>query len=110
MSEALSLGRMSPKGSAADLLEWSQSQHTIGRCAFCPGWEVSGSASEVRELALNHRHEVHPEIKRSRRPRRKGHIALKWHSTMDKEESAEIAETRNKRMKLLGIENVEAAP
>lgn len=96
------------KGTAGDLREWSMRQPEIGLCVFCPDWRVEGQAREVQELALRHRLEKHPEIKYKKSRHRPA--LMRWRSTLNEEQSQEIAEVREKRMRLLGIPDGEATP
>lgn len=91
------------KGTVADLLEWGQHQPAIGRCAFCPQWVTQGTIEEIRQSALEHRREFHPELipRKKRRPPRPN--LMRWRSTLDDDQTQEIREEREKRMQLLGI-------
>lgn len=108
MSEA-PLSSRADKGSARDLANWAQLQPTVGRCAFCPEWTVAGTAAEVRELCAAHRQEIHPELTGVKKRRPKANL-MRWRTVLDEDATTEIADTRSKRMKLLGIPDTEAAP
>lgn len=77
----------------------------VERCLFCP-WSYTGTVGEGREKAAQHRREVHPEARRTRRrgPKKNvPHLASFRQPQMSTEEEAEVMEEKAKRMKLLGL-------
>lgn len=92
------------KGSAADLEAWAQLQPAIGRCVFCPEWTIEGTVEEVRRLSVEHRKTEHPEIAKIKKRRPSKPNLLKWKSNLDQEQTLEIKDERERRMRLLGIE------
>lgn len=95
--EAVSTSRLS---TVADLLEWALAQDETARCMFCPDWLESGTAKEVHEAQRAHRQASHPELKQRRRQR--GGLR-KFRTNLSEEQTAELAEERERRMRLLGI-------
>lgn len=90
-----------PTGAINDLRDWTMQQRAVGRCLFCPEWEVTGTVEEIEQFSREHRLEVHPDLKPTRR-RQRANLG-RWRSTISAIDSAEIHEERTKRLRLLGI-------
>ena len=85
-------------------LAWSLSQPAVGGCLFCPEFHPEGTYAEIIAACAEHRAELHPELKRKPRKRR-GTVSgvMSFGQATTDEQYAEIQETREKRMRLLGI-------
>ena len=83
--------------------EYYEATETLTRCAFCPNWFHIGSAVEGRQRGLEHRREVHPEIKAKTR-RTVGQLKKIRPINMSKEESDEIILARKRRAYLIGVD------
>lgn len=88
---------------------WGQEMFMTGHCAFCPEWTVDGTAAEVAEASREHRATEHPELAGYRRPKRRANLAA-WRTTLNEQETEDVAVERERRMRLLGIKKTEAAP
>jgi hypothetical protein len=77
----------------------------VARCLFCE-WEWEGAVLEGRERALNHRLEIHPELKpKRRRPGR--HLKSFRQVRLNAEDLSDINAERMKRARLVGIELID---
>jgi hypothetical protein len=94
--------RENSRHSAQDVRDWGLLQPAIGRCTFCPEWAVEGTAEEVRDAARAHRRQEHPELEHLKKRRSKTAL-MRWRSVLDEDATAEVADVRDRRMKLLGI-------
>ena len=75
---------------------------TLTGCAFCPGWHYSGTAADGREVALQHRLELHPETLAVRR-RPGPHLGRFRQPSLDPEERALIEFERQRRARANGV-------
>ena len=68
-------------------------------CLLCPDWEATGTASEARAAAEEHRADEHPELVGRKVVRKRRAFS----HAMTAEREAQIEEERRQRMRALGI-------
>lgn len=102
----LSVGELTARELDEVHREWVDSLQMTVHCSFCPDWSATGTASEVRLVAREHRQTVHPEITIAPRRRRRppSNPARISNRALSEQERDDVESERQRRMRLLGIE------